>query len=71
MNDGGFDLHFLLLSKRKYLCCRRPAGGKQCSTGALHLDGFESHHLPKAKRKSTPNGVLFFLAFSNLIYIFR
>ena len=51
---------FFCLCKRKYLCCCRLDGSKQRSTGALHLDGFESHH-PKAKRKSTPNGVLFFL----------
>ena len=50
---------FFCLCKRKYLCCCRLAGSKQRSTGALHLDGFES--TSPAKRKSTPNGVLFFL----------
>ena len=33
--------------------------GEQQSTGLLHLDGFESF-LP-ANRKTTPNGVVFFL----------
>ena len=39
---------------------------KRYATGISHLDGFESHH-PKAKRKSTPNGVLFFLTVMNEI----
>ena len=32
------------------------------STGQLHLDGFESLPDPMIKRKTTPNGVVFFLA---------
>ncbi len=35
--------------------------GKQQSTGLLHLDGFESYLLFRIKRKTTPNGVVFFL----------
>ena len=33
---------FFRWSERKLLCCRRPAGDKQMSTGHLYLDGFES-----------------------------
>ena len=38
----GLDLHFLSLGERKLWCCRRRAGGKQGSPGALHSDGFSS-----------------------------
>ena len=45
----------------KLRSCRRPAGGKQGSAGALHLDRFES--LTTANKKSRyPNGYLLFLA---------
>ena len=44
---------FFCLCKRKYLCCCRLAGSKQRSTGALHLDGFESHHPQSKKKKHT------------------
>ena len=40
--------------------CVRPAGGKQQSTGLLHLVGFESLPNPMLKRKTTPVGVVFF-----------
>ena len=71
VGDGGFDLHFLLLLQKKiYVATSFLNWCQQVSTGHLHLNGFESYH-PHTKRKSTPNGVLFFLAFLNLIYIFR
>ncbi len=38
--DEGFDLRFCLWQKPRN--CRRPADGKQQSTGLLHLDRFES-----------------------------
>ena len=42
----------------KLWCCRRPAVGKQMSTGHLHLDGFKSLSLP-GKTKETSIGCLF------------
>ena len=44
----------------KSRCCRRPAGGKQQSTGLLHSNRFES---PTTTKKSRyPDGYLDYLA---------
>ena len=42
----------------KSRCCRRPAGGKQGSTRALHLDGFEP--VDRQKEKTTRRVVFLF-----------
>ena len=47
----GVDLHF---AYAKLLCCHRPAGGKQQSTGLLHLNRFDS--LSYTKERSPPLG---------------
>ena len=55
--EAGLDLHFCF--QQKLLCCRHRAGGKQMSTGHLHLDGFEScFSLPNKKERLSP---LFFI----------
>ena len=45
-------LHFSLQSKEKLLCCRRPAGGNQLSTGQLTLIFEPSSPHNKNKRPS-------------------
>ena len=55
-NDWGTRLHFC--RRQKLRSCRHPAGGKQQSTGLLHLI-FESHS--PAKKKDHPMGGLSFL----------
>ena len=51
--EAGLDLHFCF--QQKLLCCHRPAGGKQVSTGYLHLDGFKSLSTQK-NNKGQPFG---------------
>ena len=53
-------LHFSLQSKEKLLCCRRPAGGNQLSTGQLNLI-FEPSSPRNKKKKQMPKHLLFFL----------
>ena len=46
---------------RKQMCCRHPAGGKQQSTGLLHLDGSNLSVLDFSKIKCTAYAVHFIL----------
>jgi len=47
--DTGVDLHFLPRGGRKLRICRHRAGGKQMSTGHLHLEWFDSPTRPNKK----------------------
>ena len=38
----GFDLHFLPMREENYCVAAVESGGKQMSTGHLHLHGFKS-----------------------------
>ena len=71
IEDEGFDEILVSLGQapkrwmrdsRESWCCRQQAGGKQMSTGHLHLIGSNPIPNPLIKRKATPNGVAFFLA---------
>jgi hypothetical protein len=46
--------------RKNYGVAAVETGGKQISTGYLHLDGFKSFRLAQQKEKGHPNGCPFF-----------
>ena len=58
----GFDLHFHPMREENYSVAAVESGGKQMSTGHLHLDGFKFLFPTTKKQRRHPVGCLLYLA---------